>query len=54
MDKPKKEPHDGELWSHADKTECEHSVHAALGRLTSQRLHSTAIKYLFVKLLILC
>ena len=48
MDETKIEPHDGELESHADKTESENSVHAALGRLTNQRLHSTAIKYLFV------
>ena len=42
MDETKIEPHDGELESHADKTESENSVHAALGRLTNQRLHSTA------------
>ena len=42
MDETKIEPHDGELGSHADKTESENSVHAALGRLTNQRLHSTA------------
>jgi len=39
----------GEFGFHADKTEHKNSVHAALGRLTNQRLHSTAIKnYLFV------
>lgn len=43
MDETKIEPHDGELESYADKTESENSVHAALGRLTNQRLHSTAI-----------
>ena len=30
MDETKIEPHDGELESHADKTESENSVHAAL------------------------
>lgn len=48
MDETKIEPHDGELESHADKTESENSVHAALGRLTNQRLHSTAIKNIYL------
>ena len=53
MDETKIEPHDGELESHADKTESENSVHAALGRLTNQRLHSTAINiYLLISALI--
>ena len=51
MDETKMEPHDDELESHADKTESENSVHAALGRLTNQRLHSTAIKIFYCLLL---